>query len=96
MFPLLRHIGQSSRYQIPPRPIVLREHIDAVATGLQKLVAAAWRCVDTVWSQQFFCAQSPWRAPARLARAGGSPPRHSLGQDVATRAEKEIPRVTRT
>jgi hypothetical protein len=48
MFPLLRHIGQSSRYQIPPRPIVLREHIDAVATGLQKLVAAAWRCVDTV------------------------------------------------
>ena len=68
MFPLLRHIGQSSRYEIPPRPIILREHIGAVVTGLQRLLAAAWRCVDAVWSQEFFCGQSPWQSGPRTAR----------------------------
>jgi hypothetical protein len=71
MFPLLRHIGQYSRYEIPPRPIVLREHIDAVATGLQKLVAGAWRCIDTAWSQEFFCGQNSWQSRARTARRRG-------------------------
>jgi hypothetical protein len=68
MFPLLRHIGRSSRSEIPPRPVVLREHIDAVATGLQELVAAAWRCVDTVWNQEFFCGRNPWQSGPRTAR----------------------------
>jgi hypothetical protein len=68
MFPLLRHIGQSSRYAIRPRPLVPCEHIDAFAASLQELLAAAWRCVDTVWSQEFFSGQTPWQSGPRTAR----------------------------
>jgi hypothetical protein len=54
MFPLLRHIGHTSRYEIPPRPIALREPLDAGA--LQGLLAAAWRhvrpseCLKLIWN----------------------------------------------
>ena len=69
MFPLLRHVGQSSRYAIRPRPLVPHEHIDAFASSLQELLAAAWRCVDTVWSQEFFSGQSAWQCGRRTARS---------------------------
>jgi hypothetical protein len=59
MFALLRHVGHTSRYEIPPRPAALREHPDRDARALQGpertalpgLLAAAWRWVQAFRNQ---------------------------------------------
>lgn len=51
MLPLLRHVGHTARYEIPPRPVPLRECLDAHAPTLQGLLAAAWRSVRRLGCQ---------------------------------------------
>jgi hypothetical protein len=59
MFALLRHVGHTSRYEIPPRPAALREHLDTDATALPDTdgravpgpLAAAWRWVQAFRNQ---------------------------------------------
>ena len=59
MFALLRHIGHTSRYEIPPRPAALRAHLDTDArvlvetdgTALPGLLTAAWRWIQALRNQ---------------------------------------------
>jgi hypothetical protein len=45
MFALLRQIGHSARYELPPRPAALCQPCDLDAAALQWRRAAAWRHV---------------------------------------------------
>jgi hypothetical protein len=47
MFALLRHIGQTSRYEIPPRPAALCACLDPNAIALRGHLADAWRHVSS-------------------------------------------------
>ncbi len=47
MFALLRHVGHTSRYDLPPRPTALRQHLDAHATASQEHLAEASRDVPS-------------------------------------------------
>jgi hypothetical protein len=52
MFALLRHIGHTSRYEIPPRPAALRARLHTDGIALQELLTAVWRCVHITWNQK--------------------------------------------
>jgi hypothetical protein len=73
MFGLLRHIGHTSRYEIPPRPAALRAHLHTDVTPLQELRAALWRCRRTIWDQK----SSIWTQRVSMAssRSGTGRPR---------------------
>jgi hypothetical protein len=85
MFPLLRHIGQTSRYEIPPRPISLREPLGADATEPQGLLATAWRCVDAFWHHRFL-VMSRSRSKTSPGSASGRANRLRAGSATAARA----------
>jgi len=47
MFALLRHVGHTSRYELPPRPSALHARRNAPATTLQAHLAEAQRHVPS-------------------------------------------------